>query len=162
MRAAISTLLLGFIGATMAFECNPRHQPTARYTNEQEPRNVLSRSGISVNLGCKDRNANVDQTCLTGMEVSTVNAVVGLQSMLGSGCPVVVTGAAEIYPHGKTSFHALGQAVDLRMKACLTNYIQKNMRGPSTTSNGQKYWVSSAGNFYLNEGNHWHVQYCQN
>ncbi|KAK9711626.1 hypothetical protein K7432_007701 [Basidiobolus ranarum] len=155
---------LGFIALASAFDCSVPHNAPAAYQNEQKPRDLLKQNGISVNLGCQNAQANLAQTCLAGTEIVTIGVVISLQKLLPSNCdPIVVTGAAEVYPHGATSTHAKGQALDLRMTSCLSQYIVNNMQYQGLTAGTkQKYYKSGSGNFYLNEGTHWHLQVCQN
>ncbi|KAK9760240.1 hypothetical protein K7432_015962 [Basidiobolus ranarum] len=90
------------------------------------------------------------------MDEATINLLLSIRKELnGKDCQLVVTGGTEIEPHGPTSAHATGRAVDIRYSDCVSKYFKSFE--PYQTD----VWKSPEGNYFYWEKIHWHVEACQ-
>ena len=131
-------------------------------SSDQQARSDLAAAGIGVNKTCQDSSScsvSGGQTCLNGLQSSTISGVEAIKQNCTGNCDVTITGGTECGHSSGTYSHGNGYKTDLRPNADLNNYIQQqgcNTTPQDTNCTGQD------GNIYRYEtagGAHWDVCY---
>lgn len=140
------------------FCVHPALQQSTVYTHS-EALGRLNAAGISVTSSgqCSNRG-NAQCTSLDGIHSQAIDGVITLKQ--ASGCPIIVTGGTETGHEsvGRRSHHN-GWKLDIRKRGddCITRYITGTF-----TRISPRRWRAASGNVYLDESNHWDIQYGNN
>ena len=125
---------------------------------------MLANNGILAKTNyCSDFNTpykSGDKCCTTLAQLSG-NAIAGLINLKNKcGCEIFITGGTEKVCH---EFHGpdIGDShrVDVKMDTALNSYIYNNTTFVESTSLGPRYRSLLSRTTYLNEGNHWHIEF---
>ncbi|KAI6183063.1 Lysozyme [Aphelenchoides bicaudatus] len=130
------------------------HAANAQTYTHQEAANLVRAQDISISSsgGCSNR---ADRKC-TSFDGIHVEAIDGK----ASGCAIVITGGTETGHAGSRNpsarTHSNGWKIDVRKRGndCITQYIKRTF-----TKISPNRWQAASGNIYLDESDHWDIQY---
>ncbi len=121
--------------------------------SEQALRELLAANGIGVNKAPCTSPGQTNCTNLAGLPDSAIQGMIQIKNQ--SGGNIVCTGGTE---DGHAT-HGVGQAiVDLRKDSALDNWIISNSTSQYNKGRYIEYKHPN-GTTYMNEGDHWHVQF---
>lgn len=135
---------------------------SALNASEQEIRNQLSQSGITVNKNACPTGATYQSvaggcTSLEGINASAIENAIQLKK--NCDCPLEITGGTELGHEAGPTSHAGGYKLDFRPNPSLDQYIQKNFTPIATRSDDAKQYRAPDGTIMAREKDHWDVTF---
>ncbi|GAB2956239.1 hypothetical protein GCM10027280_51090 [Micromonospora polyrhachis] len=106
--------------------------------------------------GCNDQELSIC-TSFERIRPAVIAGIITFQQ--ASGCAVAITGATETGHPGLGYSHSNGYKVDIRLSACVQDYIAANYTYLGYIAGFGHQYESPAGNLYTRESSHWDILY---